>query len=57
MKNKSLLLKFGAMVFTVFCFSLSSASATLFHLNVDDMSALNEAELKKSILPIYFADN
>jgi hypothetical protein len=57
MKNKSLLLKFGAMVFTVFCFSLSSASATLFHLNVDDMSALNEAELKKSILPIHFADN
>jgi hypothetical protein len=57
MKNKSLLLKFGAMVFAIFCLSLSSTLATRFHLNVDDMSALNEDELKKSIIPIHFADN
>ena len=56
MKNKSLLLKFGVMVLAISCFSLSSTFATNFHLNVDNMTAL-ESELEKNLHPIHFADN
>ena len=57
MKNKSLLLRFGITVFVSCCFCLSLVSATQFHLNVDNMSALDKNELEKSIIPIHFADN
>lgn len=45
------------MVFVVCCSCLSLASATKFFLNVDNISALNEDELKKRIIPVHFADN
>ena len=58
MKNKSLLIR-GFLLVVVFCFcwfSFSSASVTL-KLNIESVHTLTDSILKRSIMPIHFADN
>lgn len=45
------------MAFAISCLGFSFTSATMFHLNVKKMTALNTEEVKKNIIPIHFADN
>lgn len=45
------------MAFAVSCLGFSFTSATMFHLNVKEITAKDVEEVKKNIIPIHFADN
>lgn len=45
------------MAFAISCLGFSFTSATMFHLNVKKMPALDADAVKKNIIPIHFADN
>ena len=64
MKNKSLLLRFGLMMFVIFGFWLSFTSASnpgfsLFHLDLGNIrfEALSQSEITDSMMYVHFPDN